>query len=365
MQVESIIVPPQIMSSQSTVDQSDGIISVTPCLTSTTLPVQTSSGERRFYKGLLNRNLDRPAVSTPLRIVDEECVSKPRPTTLTELNSLEEAEEQLGQSEKPPEEMVRATGIQAHEQNLESIERVVQPRPEQLDNFQPLWPEDYRKDWYEILRTRTEGVGYEEPLLMRRPNKKKRKRTRAAPAQVPENVVRPSQGPEHILTCILPSPGQHVLPPLNQSHELNANREVNDLLATGDGLVPQFNTDQQHYDQFIKENYESISIVMNNLDTVRAIFDTYRRCQLGVDMEKSVMHYDAELLLNACRRRLSIKRDIIRALICSRSFDFTRLECITDKMAAAIGFAFVLELKAVGLITLAANGRIINLIQFP
>ncbi|KAL9924840.1 ATP-dependent RNA helicase vasa isoform 1-T1 [Glossina fuscipes fuscipes] len=363
LQVESIIVPPQIMSSQSNVDQSDGIISITPGLTSTTLPAQTSSGERRFYKGLLNRNVDRPAVSTPLGVLDEECLSKRRHTTLTELNSLEEAEEQLCQSNKTPEEIVSATGeTQAHEQNLESIERVVQPRPEQLDNLQPLWPGDYRKDWYEILRTRTEGVGYEQVPTIYRAKKRKRKRARVAPAQVSENVIRPSQGPQHILTDILPLPGQDVLPPLNQSLELSANRERNDLLAIGDDLVPQLNTAQQQYDQFIKENYENISIVMNNLDIVRAIFDSYRRCQRGVDIQKSVMHYDAELVLNACKRRLSVKRDIIRALICNRSFDFTKLDCITDKMAAAIGFAFVLELKAVGLINLAANGRIIHLI---
>uniref|UniRef100_A0A1I8NJS2 Rad21/Rec8-like protein N-terminal domain-containing protein n=1 Tax=Musca domestica TaxID=7370 RepID=A0A1I8NJS2_MUSDO len=72
--------------------------------------------------------------------------------------------------------------------------------------------------------------------------------------------------------------------------------------------------------------------------------------------EETFRKFDLQTLLSAPRKRLNVKLNIIQNLVRYNSFDFTKLPCIEDRISAAMGFAFVLELKAAGFVFLSSDG---------
>lgn len=122
---------------------------------------------------------------------------------------------------------------------------------------------------------------------------------------------------------------------------------------------------QESYHRFILENTEEISIILENFKQCCAMFNNYTDHLEEVtneDVRQNSRLYEPEILLNAPRKRLDIKLNIIQNLVRQDSFDFTQLPVVDDRMAAAIGFAFVLELKAAALISLSSDGRTIGLL---
>lgn len=235
--------------------------------------------------------------------------------------------------------------------------------------------EDYRKDWYEILRTRLQNSNnYANCTTPKRKHKFKRpKRTKPLHAELQtvnrnETLNEPpatSDLLQQTLAGILPS----LTAPTGAPLTANLNNSADMPCQIGDNFPsPVLSPQQQQYDEFIFNNVEHITKIVDNLDSCRLMLENYRR---GIErklnspntdgFKQPCEHFNPEVLLNAPEERLAIKLNLVQNIIRQVSFDFTKCEFIKDRMSAAIGFAFLLELKSAGIINLSSDGRNVSL----
>ncbi|TMW42366.1 hypothetical protein DOY81_012554, partial [Sarcophaga bullata] len=231
--------------------------------------------------------------------------------------------------------------------------------------------EDYRKDWYEILRTRLQNSNNyancttpKHKRKFKRPQRIKSLHAELQAVNLKETVTGPAATSDLLQQTLA-----GILPSLTTSADgprtANLNNSTDMLYQAGDNFPsPVISPQQQQYDEFIFNNVENITKIVNNLDSCRLMLENYRR-----SIEKKLkspdtngfkqpcQHYNPEVLLNAPEERLAIKLNLVQNIIRQVSFDFTKCEFIKDRMSAAIGFAFLLELKSAGIINLSSDGR--------
>lgn len=378
-----------------------------------------SVDESLFQNKLRQRILD---VSTPLTGLE---TSKNLPTRKTLLIQMENEGNLSGsRSDVPAEATTTATdtiNIDTHEQqsNLQTIEEARESniRPstqmrisngeanvqqtmvlerEPVEQINPLIndnilneqappgaaDDDYRRDWYEILRARLQNTNYGNSTLPQRKIKYRRPRRlqlqdeveEPEPQQLPQPAAalppQDNQSPEHLLQELFAG----IVPPLTtntsqqQQQNLNTTNSSSNSFAAGAEampLAPDISPEQQEYDQFIIDNADSFETIIQNLNSCRTMLEGHRRRTLKTHLklnnppkqEPPYEHFDPSVLLNADKERLAVKLGVIQNIIRQRSFDINKCDFIKDRMSAAIAFGFLLELKSAGLITLTADGR--------
>ncbi|KAM7351353.1 sisters on the loose [Cochliomyia hominivorax] len=379
--------------------------------TTATLP---SVEERVFQTNLKSRILD---VSTPLKGFDETFKSsQTRKTLLLEietqaanvtdvsskdditnenveieqhhvvtsgLNTLQQG--QLGVQNLQPIEEVRESNIRPSTQFIGATNGGLNNEHNQnLEINQVLPNDDYRKDWYEILRARLQNIDYKNAASIQRKPKHRLRRPAHNRQPLTERIMQ-QEPPEHntshnnnnetsslnllqqTITRILPPPEVPVdLGNQNLNVTTSSGNSTDGAVVTGHvPLALGISNQQLQYDQFVLNNAENITTIMENLNSCRIMLDNHRR---GLESKlrtgtfnQPCQHYDLTVLLNASKQRLAIKLDLLQNIIRQVSFDVTKCDCVNDRMSAAIGFAFLLELKSAGIIHLSDDGRTVSL----
>lgn len=292
------------------------------------------------------------------------------------------------------------------EHDLANIPRI----QETLTSAQPPQPPTicdddvgWYKDWESILRERQNMFSYAKTTAPA--PKRRRPRIKRPPRRLVDEMELPAEAPaadktsinadaanalqqffHGVMPHVAPPPPPTLPPPSNPTRQpdletvstqqppLLASPDVDNETIDISAIAPQqanaSNTlartaTQESYHRFILENTEEISIILENFEQCCAMFNNYTdhlEEMMNGDVRQNSRLYEPEILLNAPRKRLDIKLNIIQNLVRLDSFDFTQLPVVDDRMAAAIGFAFVLELKAAALISLSSDGRTIGLL---
>lgn len=289
------------------------------------------------------------------------------------------------------------------EHDLANIPRIqetlttAQPQPPTICDDDVGW----YKDWESILRERQNMFSYAKTTAPA--PKRRRPRIKRPPRRLVDEMELPAEAPAADKTSINADAANalqqffhgvmpHVAPPPPPPPTPTRQPDLETVLSTQQpppvaspdvvdnetidisAIAPQqanaSNTlartaTQESYHRFILENTEEISIILENFEQCCAMFNNYTdhlEEAVNGDVRQNSRVYEPEILLNVPRKRLDIKLNIIQNLVRQDSFDFTQLPMVNDRMAAAIGFAFVLELKAAALISLSSDGRTIGLL---
>lgn len=134
-------------------------------------------------------------------------------------------------------------------------------------------------------------------------------------------------------------------------------------LTTRTESIDWDSNNKEEYKQFVLNNLEDLTFIMDNAEIVYDMIKARQRFAMKSRTSSPVRRFDPKVLLNAPIENLEIRRCVIKALICHRAIDFTRIEGITDRKSVAQAFSFVMELRSVGFINLAEDGRKISLVE--
>ncbi|XP_073823667.1 uncharacterized protein [Musca autumnalis] len=251
------------------------------------------------------------------------------------------------------------------------------------------------RDWLAILRERQQNVSYTHTTV---PQRKKRPRPRPRRLNVDEEeppstaanagdqaavAVAGGVASEGATAAAVEAFFSNFLnetrapqqpPPVTDE---NDNNMTNGFAAAAapphpppDDDLPSLPPSQESaYHQFVRENTDDLSLIWENIESCYALLGQHinhieneSTDDEDGHLQEAFRKYDIQTLLNAPRKRLNVKLNIIQNLIRHNSFDFTKLPCIEDRLSAAMGFAFILELKAAGFISLSSDGCTVALL---
>lgn len=124
------------------------------------------------------------------------------------------------------------------------------------------------------------------------------------------------------------------------------------------------NSDEE-YKRFVLNNQENLKFLMDNAEKVYAIIKARQRHarerQSSTQPLPQVRRFDPKVLFDAPIELLEIRQKVMKALICHRAIDFTKIEGLTNRKCISHVFTFIMELRSIGFIKLAEDGRKISL----
>lgn len=351
--------------------------------------IGSSLEEDNFQSALMQRMGKTSRVSTPLSsLVNPLQTDQIRYSPLIELNSIEELENQVVQNNVTAERTDPSTVAAVDSIAMDNDKDKDKHTASHLHGLETCdTRDDYRRDWYEILRARPNiiypNVGVAVPRSKTHKKKKiqtdnkgdaeiQQAATEAATLASSISVGVANHQQSSVPTDVRPVGVTETQP---HSHPFTSSL----ALLTGDaggeianGKCPpsqaaNISERQEAYNQFILDNIENVSLMLDNASSVRVILESYRRTlrdHANSDAPATpYRRYNPDVLIKtASSISLKIKSDIIRNLIQQNSFNYLRIDSVSNRQTAAIAFAFILELKSVGIISVAQDGCTIALV---
>lgn len=249
--------------------------------------------------------------------------------------------------------------------------------------------------WDEILRDRASDLHYRDtrPAVVRK-GRKRTKRAKAKSHQDNADEVehRPTTNSIIYLTELIDKGEEdfevHTLPPIHavndeltedidfrrDDHHRSIMKNVENMHEMNDEIPDQSvhphstqrakedERNEYEYNQFVLNNLEDLSFLKTNYELVHTMIKqrqnsaNYLRINSGL-----IKRYDPKVLLHVPIEHLEVRQNVMRALVCNRAIDFTKIENINNPKSIAQAFAFIMELKSIGFIKLSEDGRKISL----
>ncbi|XP_075149984.1 uncharacterized protein LOC142224061 [Haematobia irritans] len=371
--------------------------------------------ENRFIDLLEKRSMSETISSTPLRSIDISVGTSARRTlepTVFSMPTNENADVPINRTKhlppppfpKIPEEVI------PEEDTLLVVDAAAtceNPITTSVNGVQQ--PESsssgWYRDWQSILRERLQGVSYGNAVAperkVRRPKFKRPRNLVKQMENMKQNDLVVESDSNNDVSDFLHTLLQNVIeqvspppPPLSESQSLPAsqplimgleeeedNNMIPNLASAAEAPPPPpspppsaivsnqesmtsiaaaLPTHNERYYEMVKRNTTEISKICSNFDLCKKLFKSHtRKLQEEIaagSIQQNYETFEPEILFNIPTKRLNVQMNIIKNLVQHVSFDFTKMPCIQDRLSAAMGFSFALELKAANLISIGEDG---------